>query len=134
MTGGEAQGQDFTQCHPGCQDLRVPLHVIERLETAGSLRGWGPSDSLASAQYHNPGLRLACLQPHLRAGHPRREGGQLARSGQVSRLQILMPKVGEWMEGARWVQSEHFFDYCGGQAVTTQSRPWHRPSKEGSAA
>lgn len=31
----EKQEADFIRCHPGHQDLRVPLHVTESLETAG---------------------------------------------------------------------------------------------------
>lgn len=84
--------------------LRVQLHVTESPETAGVGWGWGsqggrvPSDSLASALYLNPVLKLTSLLGHLK--EQGRECGQLAPSGCIG-LQVLLLKVGEWMRGTR---------------------------------
>lgn len=46
--------------------LHIQQHATESPETAGSLGGRSPSDSLSSAQYGNPGLQLINLPGHLK--------------------------------------------------------------------
>lgn len=83
---------------------RVPLHMTESLETAGSLGGRGPSDSLASAQYQGSQFPTALWnRTGGGASWPTQAGSRGCRG-----LLVLPPKVAEWLGEARWSQSGHF--------------------------
>lgn len=71
------------------------------LETAGSLGGRGPGDSLASAQYQGNQSPTALWNRVV-------GGANWPTQARSLWLLVLPPKVGEWIGEVRWSQSEHF--------------------------